>query len=94
MVPSPASPLRDDLLPSIETVAAAFWKDATVVPSMSAGATDGLYLRNIGVPVFGLSGIEIRPEDERSHGLNERVPVRSLYESREFWNAMVRTLVK
>ena len=94
MVPSPASPLRDDLLPSIETVAAAFWKDATVVPSMSAGATDGLYLRNIGVPVFGLSGIEIRPEDERSHGLNERVPVRSLYESREFWNVMVRTLVK
>jgi acetylornithine deacetylase/succinyl-diaminopimelate desuccinylase-like protein len=94
MVPSPASPLRDDLLPAIEQVASAFWKNATVIPSMSAGATDGLYLRSIGVPVFGLSGIEIRPEDERSHGLNERVPVRSLYESREFWNRMVRSLLE
>ena len=93
MVPSPASPLRDDLLPAIEKVASAFWKDATVIPSMSAGATDGLYLRSIGVPVFGLSGIEIQPEDERSHGLNERVPVRSVYESREFWNQLVRTLL-
>jgi acetylornithine deacetylase/succinyl-diaminopimelate desuccinylase-like protein len=94
MVPSPASPLRDDLLPGIEKVVSAFWKDVTVIPSMSAGATDGLYLRSIGVPVFGLSGIEIQPEDERSHGLNERVPVRSLYESREYWNQLVRTLLR
>lgn len=94
MVPSPASPLRDDLLPAIEKVAAAFWKDVTVIPSMSAGATDGLYLRNLGVPVFGVSGIEIQPEDERSHGLDERLPVRSLYESREFWDRMVKTLLR
>jgi acetylornithine deacetylase/succinyl-diaminopimelate desuccinylase-like protein len=46
------------------------------------------------VPVFGLSGIEIQPEEERSHGLNERVPVRSLYESREYWNQLVRTLLR
>jgi acetylornithine deacetylase/succinyl-diaminopimelate desuccinylase-like protein len=82
MVPSSASPLRDDILPTIERVVNTFWKGATVVPGQSAGATDGLYLRNIGVPVFGLSAIEIAPEEERSHGLNERVPVRSLYESR------------
>lgn len=94
LVPSPASPLRDDLLPAIERVASAFWKNTTVIPSMSAGATDGLYLRNIGVPVFGPSGIEIQPEDERAHGQNERVPVRSVYESREFWNQMVRTLLR
>jgi acetylornithine deacetylase/succinyl-diaminopimelate desuccinylase-like protein len=94
MVPSPASPLRDDLLPGIEKTASAFWKDVTVIPSMSAGATDGLYLRSIGVPVFGLSGIEIQPEDERAHGLDERVPVRSVYESREFWNQLVRTLLR
>jgi acetylornithine deacetylase/succinyl-diaminopimelate desuccinylase-like protein len=93
LTPSPPSPLRDDLLPAIEKVAGEFWPAATVVPGMSAGATDGLYLRNIGVPVFGLSGIEIAPDEERSHGLNERVPVRSLYESRAFWNALIRSLV-
>lgn len=90
---SPASPLRDDILPTIERVADAFWKGATVVPSQSAGATDGLYLRNAGVPVFGVSAIEIPPEEDRAHGLNERVPVRSLYESREYWYALVKALL-
>jgi acetylornithine deacetylase/succinyl-diaminopimelate desuccinylase-like protein len=93
MTPSPASPLRDDLMPTIERVADAFWKGATVVPGQSAGATDGLFLRNAGVLVFGVAAIEIPPDEDRSHGLNERVPVRSLYESREFWNALVRRLL-
>ncbi len=93
MTPSPASPLRDDIMPTIERVADAFWKGATVVPGQSAGATDGLFLRNAGVPVFGVAAIEIPPDEDRSHGLNERVPVRSLYESREFWNALVRRLL-
>jgi acetylornithine deacetylase/succinyl-diaminopimelate desuccinylase-like protein len=93
MVPSPASPLRDDLFPAIERVAGAYWKGVVVVPGQSAGATDGLYLRNAGVPVFGVSGIEIPPDEDRSHGLNERLPVRSLYESREFLNTLVRSLL-
>jgi acetylornithine deacetylase/succinyl-diaminopimelate desuccinylase-like protein len=94
LTPSPASPLRDDILPAIERVADAFWKGATAVPSQSAGATDGLYLRNAGVPVFGVGAIEIPPAEERSHGLNERVPVRSLYESREYWCTLVKTLLR
>jgi acetylornithine deacetylase/succinyl-diaminopimelate desuccinylase-like protein len=94
MTPSPASPLRDDVLPDVERVAGAFWPGATVIPGQSAGATDGLFLRNAGVPVFGLSAIEIPPDDDRSHGLNERVPVRSLYESREYLYTLVKTLLR
>ncbi|MBL8982082.1 MAG: hypothetical protein JNL26_07850, partial [Gemmatimonadetes bacterium] len=56
------------------------------------GATDGLYLRNAGVPVFGLSALAVQPEDERSHGLDERVPVASVYRARTFWDKMVREL--
>ncbi len=93
LTPSPASPLRDDILPAIERVAGAFWTGVTVVPTQSAGATDGLYLRNAGVPVFGVSAIEIPPEEDRAHGLDERLPVRSLYESREYWNALVIALL-
>lgn len=94
MIPSPASPLRDDLLPTIEKTAAAFWPNAVVIPQMSAGATDGLYLRNAAVPVFGPSAIEIQPEESRSHGLDERVPVASLYRAREYWYALVKTLLR
>lgn len=93
MIPSTASPLRDDVLPAIEKAADAFWRGAQVVPGMSAGATDGLYLRNVNVPVFGLSAIEIDPADDRSHGLDERAPVKSVFESREYWYALVKALL-
>lgn len=93
MVPSTASPLRDDVLPAIEKVATGFWPGATVVPGMSAGATDGLYLRNLGVPVFGISAIEIDPAEDRSHGLDERAPVKSVFESREYWYTLIKALV-
>ncbi|MCC7178504.1 MAG: M20/M25/M40 family metallo-hydrolase [Acidobacteria bacterium] len=93
MVPSTASPLRDDVLPAVEKAADAFWPGAHVVPGMSAGATDGLYLRNVNVPVFGLSAIEIDPAEDRSHGLDERAPVRSVFESREYWYGLVKALL-
>jgi acetylornithine deacetylase/succinyl-diaminopimelate desuccinylase-like protein len=91
-VPSGPSPLRPDLLSTIERLAPEFWKDPIVIPSMETGATDGLFLRNVGVPVYGVGAIAINPEDERSHGLDERVPVRSLYAAREFWYRMVMAL--
>ncbi|MGQ0648018.1 MAG: M20/M25/M40 family metallo-hydrolase [Gemmatimonadaceae bacterium] len=91
-VPSPPSPLREDVLPTIERLAQEFWRTTVVIPSMSAGATDGLHVRNIGVPVYGVSAIQMAPQDDRSHGLDERVPVQSLYVAREFWYQMVKTL--
>jgi acetylornithine deacetylase/succinyl-diaminopimelate desuccinylase-like protein len=91
-VASPASPLRPDVTSRIEQLAAEFWPNSVMIPHMSNGATDGLFLRNIGIPVYGVSGILMDPEDDRSHGLDERVPVRSLYQSREFWYRLVKSL--
>ncbi|MBC7894813.1 MAG: M20/M25/M40 family metallo-hydrolase [Cytophagaceae bacterium] len=90
--PSPPSPLRPDVMPSIERLARQFWSGAVVVPGMSAGATDGLYLRNVGVPVYGVSALQMDPTRDRSHGLDEAVPVASLYRSREFWYQLVKDL--
>ncbi len=90
--PSGASPLLPEVMGTVERLATEFWPGSIVVPGMSNGATDGLFLRNLGIPVYGLSGISIQPEDERSHGLDERVPVKSFYESRRFWDKMVREL--
>jgi acetylornithine deacetylase/succinyl-diaminopimelate desuccinylase-like protein len=91
-VPSPPSPLRDDVLRAVERLSAEFWPGSIVVPRMSNGATDGLYLRNAGVPVFGVSALELQPEDDFAHGRNERLPVRSLYRARVFWERLVRAL--
>ena len=32
------------------------WPGVPVLPIMSTGATDALYLRNAGIPVYGVSG--------------------------------------
>jgi acetylornithine deacetylase/succinyl-diaminopimelate desuccinylase-like protein len=51
---------------------------------MSTGATDGLYLRNAGIPVYGVSGLFGDIDDIRAHGQNERIRADIFFEGQEF----------
>ena len=51
---------------------------------MSAGANDGRFLTPAGIPTYGVGGAFSDPATRNAHGLNERLPVQSLLESREF----------
>jgi len=44
-IPSPASPLKPEIMDPVERVTKRLW-NIPVVPVMETGATDGLYLRN------------------------------------------------
>jgi acetylornithine deacetylase/succinyl-diaminopimelate desuccinylase-like protein len=59
---------------------------------MSAGATDGRFLRAAGTPTFGLSGLFGDVDDVRAHGRDERIGVQSFYEAQEFSYQLVRAL--
>ena len=59
-----------------------------VVPTMSTGATDGRYLRNAGIPVYGVSGLFYA--NPNAHGMNEKVEVKEFYEGLEFMYRLVR----
>jgi len=63
-----------------------------VVPAMSTGATDGLYLRNAGIPVYGVDGIFTDVDDVRAHGRDERLGAKEFYEGREFLYRLVKAL--
>jgi acetylornithine deacetylase/succinyl-diaminopimelate desuccinylase-like protein len=89
---SPPSPLRPDVLGAVERLTNQMWPGVQVVPTMSSGATDSRFLRNIGVPVYGVSGFFVEPSDYRAHGLNERILVKHLYEGREFLYRLVKEL--
>jgi acetylornithine deacetylase/succinyl-diaminopimelate desuccinylase-like protein len=91
---SPPSPLRPDVMAAVEGVTHEMWPGIPVVPSMSAGATDSRFLRNLGMPVYGVSGIFIDPADFRPHGLDERIPQSSLYAGREFLYRLVKRLAE
>lgn len=87
---SPPSPLRPEVLGVIERLTQRHFPSAVVVPQMSAGATDGLYVRNDGIPVYGVSAVFGEPGDGRAHGRDERILVQSFYEALDFWHEMVR----
>jgi acetylornithine deacetylase/succinyl-diaminopimelate desuccinylase-like protein len=89
---SPPSPLRPDVLGAAEKITHQMWPGVSVVPSMSTGATDSRFLRNIGMPVYGMSGMFIEPADYRAHGLNERILIKQLYEGREYLYRLVKEL--
>jgi len=87
---SPPSPLTAEVLGAIERVTAEMWPGVPVVPTMSTGATDGLYLRNAGIPVYGVSGLFYG--ETYAHGMNERIPAAAFYEGQEFLYRLVKAL--
>jgi len=91
-VPSPPSPLVPEVLEPVDSITAAMWPGAAVVPSMETGATDGLFLRNAGIPVYGVSGVALEVDDMRAHGQDERIQVEAFYQGLEFTTRLVRAL--
>src|SRR5206468_4461716 len=90
--PSSPSPLRPEVMTPIETITAEMWPGVPVIPIMSTGATDGLFLRNAGIPTYGVSGLFSDVDDNREHGKDERMGVKQFYEGREFLYRLVKAL--
>jgi len=82
--PSPPSPLTPEMLGAIEVITEEMWPGVPVIPTMSTGATDGLYLRKAGIPVYGVSGLFSDIDDVRAHGQNERIRIESFFDGQEF----------
>jgi acetylornithine deacetylase/succinyl-diaminopimelate desuccinylase-like protein len=58
-----------------------------------AGATDGSYWRNAGVPTYGHSGLAGDVDDVRVHGRDERVLVKSFFDGQEYLYRLVKIVV-
>ncbi len=92
--PSPASPLRKDIVQAMDVVTAQMWPGIPVVPIMSTGATDGLMLRRAGMPVYGVSGFFDDIDDTRAHGKDERIAVWAFFDGVEFMYRLTKALAR
>jgi acetylornithine deacetylase/succinyl-diaminopimelate desuccinylase-like protein len=90
-VPSPVAALKPDVMASIEQVTKRLW-NIPVVPVMETGATDGLFLRNAGIPVYGISGVFVDIDDVRAHGRDERIGVKDYYDGAEYIYQLVKAV--
>jgi acetylornithine deacetylase/succinyl-diaminopimelate desuccinylase-like protein len=88
----PPSPLRADVLKSIGSVTDGLWPGAAVLPIQLAGATDGMYLRAVGIPTYGVQGFFMNRDDFRAHGRDERISIQSFYEGQTFLYRLVKAL--
>ena len=93
-LPTPSSPLRPDVLAAVSKAIQRFHgPEMHVYPMMSTGASDGSFFRAQGIPVYDIDGSwGISPDDERAHGLDERTPVRSMYDDVLHWEMIYNAL--
>ena len=78
--PSTPSPLQPEIMKPVESITKTMFPGVVVVPVMGTGATDGLYLRNAGIPTYGVEGMFCEIDDNRAHGRDERVGVKQYFE--------------
>jgi len=90
--PSKPSPLRPDVMGVVESLTKEMFPGAVVVPVMSTGATDGLWLRNGEVPTYGIDGTFGDIDDVRAHGKDERVGVKQFFEGLDFQYRLIKKL--
>ncbi|GIW52752.1 MAG: peptidase M20 [Gemmatimonadales bacterium] len=90
--PSPPSPLTPEIMGAIEEITQEMWPGVPVIPTMSTGATDALYLRRAGIPVYGVSGVFGDIDDVRAHGRDERIHSTWFYDGLEFGYRLVKRL--
>jgi len=88
--PSPPSPLSAEVMKPIEAITRQMWPGVPVVPVMSTGATDSLYLRKMGIPMYGTSGVFGDIDDSRAHGKDERIGVKEFYDGQEYLYRLVK----
>lgn len=87
-------PLTPAVIDPMKQLAARYFPGVPLIPTMSTGATDGVYTESAGIPTYGVPGLWHDPDGNGVHGLNERMEVRSLYTGRDYLTDLVKLYTK
>lgn len=89
---SPPTAIDPALFDAFRGVARSLWPGVEVAPNMAVGASDSVFLRAAGVPVYVFYGLPQDPDDDRSHGQDERISVDAFDQSLEFTYRLLKAL--
>lgn len=87
---SDPSPLRPDVMAPMTALVKKHFGDVPIIPDMSTGATDGLYLRNVGIPVYATSAMFSGDGEMNAHGMDEKIRIQSYFEALSFWYDLMK----
>ena len=85
-------PLDPKIMGPATKLAAKHFPGVPVIPAMSTGATDAIFLAAVGIPTYGVPGTWSNPDGNGMHGLNEKMEVKALYAGRDYLFDLVKDL--
>jgi acetylornithine deacetylase/succinyl-diaminopimelate desuccinylase-like protein len=88
----PVSVLNPEVMRPMQRVVNEMWAGVPIIPVMDTGASDGVWTRAAGIPTYGVPGVFIDLNDDRSHGRDERLPAASFYEGVDFYYRLAKAL--
>ena len=88
--PSSPTALDPAVLGPAEKLAAEMYPGLPVVPIMSTGASDSIFLAAVGIPSYGVPGILYESDGGGIHGLNEHIAVKALLDGRDYLYRLIR----
>jgi acetylornithine deacetylase/succinyl-diaminopimelate desuccinylase-like protein len=89
---SPPSAINPEVMQTITQLSNEMWPGVPLNAAMSGGYTDSRWLRNAGIPAYGVSGLFTDPGNNGVHGRNEQVGAKELLDSKEFLYRLVKRL--
>ncbi len=87
---SPA-PLDAAVLGPATAIANQMYPGVPLIPIMSTGASDSIYLAAAGIPSYGVPGIFYEADGGGIHGLNEHIRVKSVLDGRDYLFRLIQT---
>ncbi len=86
-------PLNPEVMRATAEAVKSFWPGAPVLPMMAVGASDATHANAAGIPVYLVSGQELSRGNIRSHGQDERLPVKAFYQEIDFNYRFLKALL-
>lgn len=83
-------PFSQKIFGPAEKLGAEMYPGVPMLPTMSTGATDGIFLEAVGIPTYGVPGLFYEADGGGIHGLNEKMRVKSLYDGRDYLFRLVK----
>uniref|UniRef100_UPI0035CB60AF M20/M25/M40 family metallo-hydrolase n=1 Tax=uncultured Sphingomonas sp. TaxID=158754 RepID=UPI0035CB60AF len=84
------APLREAIVGPAASLGRELYPKVPLILSMSAGASDSIYVAAVGIPSYGVPGILYENDGGGIHGLNEHIRVKSLYDGRDYLHRLIR----
>ena len=88
--PSHPAPLADQVVRPAQQLGAKRYPGLPLIPIMSTGASDSIYLSAVGIPSYGVPGVLYEYDGGGIHGLNEHIRVKSVYDGRDYLFELVK----